>query len=358
MATYVILTRTRWKEIPRARHQVAQALQKHGDIIFIESNNFGWPSIEEKKIETNLLLFTQSFPISSKLRFRLPFINELYQMLVLFHLKKRNINNSYVINFDHTFWLLPFFFKATIYYCNDNHIRKNGNKAINKYFKFTEMIVSKKAKFTVSTSQSLQNKLVKFNKASYFIPLGGPTPILKKVNYATNKIKLALIGFIDSNRIDMNVLSNIINIGSIELHIWGKVEKHSLDEYLLHDNIFIHPIKVGSQLLLELQNCSVGIAPYVKKNINSGGTPNKLWQYLAAGLPVVVTELHSNSFSCPNHVLVSKQDNSDFINLVQKASKMDTTELLLERFELAKQNTWEKRIEELLKIIDKDKCNN
>ena len=71
---YLINTITAWDEPPRARHQVAEAIAKNNEVIFIARNERGKPRIETSIINENLTVITPFFPIDYRLRYRLTII--------------------------------------------------------------------------------------------------------------------------------------------------------------------------------------------------------------------------------------------------------------------------------------------
>src|SRR5690606_1356085 len=130
------------------------------------------------------------------------------------------------------------------------------------------------------------------------------------------------------------------------------IENSIKKQFSKYNNLVVHKIQSGEQLLIELHNCSVGIAPYKVEGTNLGTSPNKMWQYLAAGLPVVVTALNSFNLSWPEHVFTARPDNSDFISLINEAIEKNSEVHLNERYKISLDNSWEKRMEEFLRIIE------
>ena len=76
---YLINTITSWQEPPRARHQVAQALAKNNEVIFVARNEIGMPKLEIYRTNEYLTVITPYYPIDYRIRFRLPLFNEIYQ---------------------------------------------------------------------------------------------------------------------------------------------------------------------------------------------------------------------------------------------------------------------------------------
>ncbi len=76
---YLINTRTRWEEPPRARHQVAETLAIRNEVYFVAASKIGFPRIEVTNLHNNLYLIQPYWFIDYRLRFRLFIVNELYQ---------------------------------------------------------------------------------------------------------------------------------------------------------------------------------------------------------------------------------------------------------------------------------------
>jgi hypothetical protein len=111
----------------------------------------------------------------------------------------------------------------------------------------------------------------------------------------------------------------------------------------------------GKELYKEINNFDVAIIPYdlerFKKNI--GITPNKLWQYLALGKPVVVTDFHNiKNWKFPDDC-VYKIPEGKFVEFVLKAYERNTADLIKKRITIAANNTWDKRVEEIIGIFDR-----
>ena len=111
---YLLNTRTDWNEPPRARHQLAYALAKNNDVVFITINKSGKPHINNFHTD-NITVIEPTWYIHGKFCFRIPLINELQikkkkkNHLVIEFLKKkthftdREISARYVQKKNTTF---------------------------------------------------------------------------------------------------------------------------------------------------------------------------------------------------------------------------------------------------------------
>ena len=326
------------------------------EVIFIEKNKIGFPRISTLQKKNGLTLVSPFFPIDYRLRFRIPIINECYQ-LWLFRRLKNTFGDVVVINFDYTAHRLSSIFKNSIYYCNDEYI---GNSKypiwiINVYHRKIEGIVAKNSCFCIGTANYLVEKLNKFNSSVYKIPLGGPNP--KKINTIhhprkTEKIKVGLMGSIKLNYISVKIINKILEQEDIKLVFIGTIDPLLKNQIKQFDKISSLGILTGSSLYKEMASFDVAIAPYDVKNINAGGTPNKLLQYLACGCPVVISDIPNiNRTSFPSGSVYIANDEMQFISKIRLAHKEDSPQHVKIRRQYAIENTWEQRIQLFLEKI-------
>lgn len=356
---FLVYTRTNWNEPPRARHQLAEALSEFGKVYFIEANNFGFFKISIDKAKDSLLVIKSYFPMPSFIRFRFPIINELYQVWLFNILKKKTAvfsDSDVLISFDQTGSIfIRKWPKKSVYFCNDDHMRSYGIPFLKYYFSLTERRISLKTNWIFVTSDFLYNRLRRFSNSVRVIRLGAPhiPDSYEEKYFKLQKLKIAYVGF-GGKKNDFGVVEEILmSKFDLEIHFFGSLNKALLKKMEKHKNFIYHGIKTNKDLYSQLYNCNVGIAPYALKFVNSGGTPNKLWLYLAVGLPVVTTELPNIvNWEFPNSFVYKSKDNTDFLKLILKAYNENTPYLCRNRVDFAKNNTWINRAEELLKIIE------
>ena len=113
----------------------------------------------------------------------------------------------------------------------------------------------------------------------------------------------------------------------------------SLDRALAHQGVRWLGYRAPADLPAYLQAASVGITPYVLNDFNRASLPLKSLEYLAAGLPVVSTDLPSvHELGCP-HIRVADGVES-FVSAVRRelASTRSAAEVT-ERRAFAVQNS-------------------
>jgi hypothetical protein len=357
--TYIINTMTAWEEPPRARHQVTYALAKRYEVAFLAANKIGWPRIESFNPLKNIQVIQPYFPVDFRFRYRIPIVNEIYQ-LWLFRKLKRKYSNVEVINFDFSAHLIHSFFKKVTYYCNDNFAsisRKINVWPIYKYHSFCERKIASRAMICIGTSAIITENLRTMNSNSYEIPLGGPDideyaiqPMQKREIDAT--IKIGLVGFIRNYNLSYQLLNDILEQIDCTITLIGPVEPEFYNSINHKDRVFCKGILTDKKLLDAVNEFDIAIAPYLDKKIKEGGTPNKLFIYLALGKPIVATELDSLvKMNLPDKLIYLVGNVTEFPSRIIQAHEENSPELIKKRANYAKENTWDNRIDKMIEIM-------
>jgi len=358
---FLINTITKWDEPPRARHQIAQTLSKKYPVVFISANKAGWPGIKKKQINKNLSVLIPYWPVPFKIRYRLPAINEIYQRW-LFGKLTDEFKTHTVINFDFSAKLIYKYFKKIIYYCNDNFSsisKKINPKFIYNYHKNCERFVAENAGLCIATTDVIKNNINNYNPNTFKIQLGGPNihDYSININYnprKSNRINVGLVGYISGFNLSYKLLNSLISNPGINLILIGPIEKQIMKGLANNEKITTLGILTGKDLLEEVNKFDIAIAPYNKNRLNEGGFPNKLWIYLSLGKPVVVSDLVAlKNVKFPEKSIYITKSESNFHKLILKANNENTSELIKERIDFAKSNSWDNRIEEFIKIYHK-----
>jgi glycosyltransferase involved in cell wall biosynthesis len=352
---FLVNTFTNWNEPPRARHQVAYALANWYPVIFISANYIGFPYLHSKQISDNLKVIIPYFPLDFRIRIRIPILNRIYQIWLFKQLKKK-YNDYCVVNFDFTARYMFRYFKQVIYYCNDDHVglsyRLNA-RWIAQYHEVSEKLVAKQSGFCVGTSTYLVEKLKQVNDRTFEIRLGAPSIDFNLVHFKKQYspvIHVGFVGFLET--IDKKLINFLFSSEDIHFTLIGPFKPKTRDSLKKYKNIRITGQLTGDDLYKEVSRFDVGIIPY---NVNSiiDRTPNKLWLYLALGIPVVISNITGimNWVFPEKFVYLSNNDN-EFYEKIHQAYEENNSELSKKRTEFAHANSWDNRIIELLKICD------
>jgi glycosyltransferase involved in cell wall biosynthesis len=106
-----------------------------------------------------------------------------------------------------------------------------------------------------------------------------------------------------------------------------------------------------SEVPYYLKGFDMGLMPYAQSREADNISPLKLYDYLAAGLPVASTDIPAARQFTPYIHLA--QTSQDFMQAVELALADTTHERVQERKQVAQAHTWEARVEQLSDLIEK-----
>lgn len=353
---FLITTLTSWDEAPRARHQVTRELIKLGhEVFFVEKNSTGIPGISIVKDGDFTLIKTRFFA-GYRLRFRLPVINGLYQYWLLKKLRRR-LGDMFVINFDFSLHRLKHFFPDSVYYCNDEVVGNTTVKSslVDKYWRFCERETATNARLCVATAPFLAGKLSGYNKQVYEIPLGGPDPDsiqLPKKQTQGNKVILGLVGFIREITISSELINELLKDQNVIIRLAGTVEDKFMSKIERPSGIEQLGVLKDQALYDAISQFDIAIIPYNQETLNPGATSNKLYLYLACGVPVVMSAMPNlKGKTFPPGTIYMSEDNSDFALLVKQALEKEKPNFSELRKKVASENTWDIRVAKFIQIL-------
>jgi len=271
-------------------------------------------------------------------------------------IKKLNFVNPIVITAYNPFYGLSLIGKLSekehIYYCYDGVESGFFGKRI---FDF-ENKFSEKAKAIITTSDYLNSEKLKLNPNSFVVKNGVDFPVFSKKSkqqvHLHQRKKVGFIGSLDP-RFDIETVEYVVkNMPHFEFEFTGDMRNEALKSRLRrYLNVrFFDPVKPNDVPEL-LAKYDVGIIPYIVNEVNKNIYPLKINEYLAVGVPVVMTAF-ANLPEFDGMVSVS-QDKDDFIRKLQEEVDNDTIEKIQSRISFAAENSWEVRTESFSKIVEK-----
>lgn len=108
--------------------------------------------------------------------------------------------------------------------------------------------------------------------------------------------------------------------------------------------------KPYNQLPSYITNFDLGIIPFRVSSMTQAVNPIKMWEYLAAGIPVVSTNLPETSGY--DDLVMTAASSEQFADCIRQALAINNTESRDRRRYLAKNNSWEMRARLVLSIIE------
>ena len=250
--------------------------------------------------------------------------------------------------------------KILVYYCIDNF---SASSVSVKKIKKSEIKLLKRADLVFVTSKALYNYCSRYNDKVYNFPFAVNFQEFEKVRLKKDftldefqNIKRPIIGF----------------VGGVHKWIDQNLMKEVAEKYLEYSFVFVGPLQTDISLLTKLENIhflgykdhkelpkyikafDVCIIPYLLTDFTKNVYPTKLNEYLAMGKPVVsscLPEIDSFNKKFNNIVYVGKNV-EEFCECIKLAIEGDDEGLRKRRIEVAKENSWKNRIEQMSSLIE------
>jgi len=170
----------------------------------------------------------------------------------------------------------------------------------------------------------------------------------------TMKFKHPIVGYLGviQSRLDMGLVKYLAEKNPDKSFIlagpvWPDAKRESADN--LPNVYFPGPVSYA-EAPEALRQFDVGIIPHVINEFTRSMNPLKLYEYLAAGLPVVTTPVAGiESFQDLIYVAGNREEFNEKIN---QALTEDNEDLRRKRQKATEGHSWEKRMGEMLRLID------
>ncbi len=368
MITIIILTRTKWHEPPRIRHEVARQLARYFRVLFVETPT-QWQVKDAThfiEVEKNIIRCSLSnrmtFPV--KIQHYNPLVHLLVGKYLLKELKTLLWNfrdSKHVLinfNYDMTEVMNSEEFDFKIYLCNDDFSNMVSNPLSRLIVAKQESKVAARADMCLAVSYPLVSKLKSYNRNTQLFLPGHEFNTKKAVfiKEKINKIKVAFMGYID-NRLEFDWLFRAARQPDIDIHLIGPIEGVAPDirEQLSKSDILLHKPLYGENLQNFLETMDLLVIPYKTDSpgVAAITASNKLFKYLALGKPVLISNM-PNFIRLDTGVIYRATSASSFVKQIRTAHKDDNSDYVKVRLRIAEENSWEKRGIELKSIIEKN----
>lgn len=225
-----------------------------------------------------------------------------------------------------------------------------------KYVASLEEKIIREADIVFVVSKELLERAKKINDNSYQI-LDGTTPEIfnnynGRIPEELENIPRPLVGYVGTlfRRFDLDLIAelskklphcSIVLVGNILLPSEELIK-------IRQNNIFLLGGKGYNELPNYMMNFDVCILPYIP--LPQTSPPTKIYDYLATGKPVVSTYLPAlEDFSSLIKLAHTKEE---FISFVSEALHENDAKIRSERLKKAEENSWFKRTEEIINIIN------
>ena len=270
-------------------------------------------------------------------------------------LKKLNMSNPILVNAFNPFFnsvkSRAFNQKASIYYCYDNiaaatWASKHGTRLEKELINQIDAVVF--------SSDALQNSKKTEGISSFVVNNGVDLSLFEtemqniSFNSDRNEINIGYVGTID-DRLDFDLLEKMVKyFDSWNFHLIGRITTSKSETLKQYSNVKFYGAVDVKLLPSILKNMNAGIIPFVKNEFTQNIYPMKANEYLALGMPVVMTDFAKLN-DLNNIVTVSKKDS--FILKLLSEIENDTLEKQQQRIQKAKANSWKNKAIEFENIL-------
>ncbi|MFZ2664581.1 MAG: glycosyltransferase [Patescibacteria group bacterium] len=293
--------------------------------------------------------------ISSKI-----FSKDKKTILWVYHVEIPGLEN-YLKNIKHDF---------LVYDCVDNYeaFPKYNTPEKRKFVADQEKLLVSRANIVFATTPGLVEKLKKHNPNTYFAPNVGDYEryfgIKDKKFDIPEDLKdikhpiIAFTGAVDEYKFDRNLIRKValdyptysfVIVGPMALKDKATSKKELGLSYI--KNIYLLGTKEYADVPKYIAFFDEMIIPYQLNDYTVAGCfPVKFWDYLAAGLPVVVTDLPA--YTPFADVCYISRNPNEFSQNIRRALEEDSIEGIKKRQLVAKENTWEGKVLKMLSLIE------
>ncbi|MFD0988919.1 glycosyltransferase [Mariniflexile jejuense] len=336
----------------KQRAQVSRMLGFKSRIKKIETpngatvNHVVMPPVLPVDFLKNETLFKSFFSVNSFI-----YKNQLRKII-----KKFNLENPIVITAYNPMYGLPMIGQLkellNVYYCYDGmDTQRHRSRIFNIEKQFCEKVDG-----IITTSDYLNSEKKKLNKQTYVVKNGVDfnlfVPHAKKtITSGSSQKKVGYIGTLDF-RFDIDIMEYAVKeLPHIIFEFTGYLLNQNIKERLSkYENVSFFGSVKPNEVPELLSNYDLGIIPYKMDEVNKNIYPLKINEYLAVGVPVVMTAFADlTDFKA---MAKSAHTKTLFKEFIESELKNDTDSLIQERIAFAKQNSWEGRAKEFESILE------
>ncbi len=240
---------------------------------------------------------------------------------------------------------------ALVYECYDEYVFDSSGKE-NKRTELLEIELARNADLNITTAKPLFDKLFAVDKKTKQISNGVMYDLFSQCQSAKVfmtpelvKLKPPIIGMIGvlARGYDFNLIDDIIAkknewsfafVGKIAGNARQEVERLSR-----YQNFHVFGWRPYQEILPFLKGFDVAIIPYLVNDWTNTINPNKVYDYFAAGVPVVATPI----VELCNHreSLTLCQNSDEFIKAIEKAIKGELEDKVQRGIHKAKALSWD-----------------
>lgn len=248
-----------------------------------------------------------------------------------------------------------------VYHCVDEHSAFPGfvDPAVVRGY---DDELTRRADLVITTSENLRSARLPLNPHTHTVLNAADVEIFNRALdpdlplpadlAAIPAPRLGVVGLHDS-RLDVDALEALAQAdASWQIVLIGPIKHGQVDEVRLrrHANIHLLGGRPRPELPGYLKGMAAALIPYKANELTRNIFPLKLFEYLAAGLPVVAGGLPELARFAG--VIELPASPADYPEAMRQALAGDSPEQRAARVALASENTWDHRVEDISRLVE------
>jgi teichuronic acid biosynthesis glycosyltransferase TuaH len=227
----------------------------------------------------------------------------------------------------------------------------------------SELQLVKESDMVICTAKALYEEKIKINPKTYFVPNAADISHSSKaletdlpLHPLLIEYKKPIIGYFGSieRRMDYDLLQKVITANPDKSFVFvGPMYREHLPEWFLNStNVHLPGPVPYNEMPSMLKGFDITIIPFKKDEVSATIFPLKLFEYLGAGKPVIITDFNPDLKDYTKDAVEICSNADEFSAAINNILQNDTPEKQAYRLAVAQQNTWDIRADEIAGIIE------
>lgn len=247
-----------------------------------------------------------------------------------------------------------------VYHCVDDIAAQPGVDG--ESFREAERRFAARADLVIASAPALAERMRELNPKVLYAPNVADTALFSTAleagpvdpsTAALGEPRIVFVGAVTASKLDLGLLAELARKRPRwQILLVGPVgagdPTTNLDRIEQLENVHLLGERRREELPNVLRGCAVGLIPYRHNRLTASIFPMKVYEYMAAGLPTISTDLPA--LRAVDGVTIADQVDAT-IEAIETALAADTEGARRARSELAADHSWDRRLEQIAGAI-------